>query len=107
MYDQNLVQLCGAIDASSKQSSCTDQHQNLARCGEDGIAKMGEGSLAERHFSRRLFLFLTVLLLLSMDKKGAESVPASSNATTVKGEEGREKCGLDGEKWIKVYLIQI
>ena len=107
VYDQNLVQLCGAIDASSKQSSCTDQHQNLARCGEDGIAQVGERSLTDRHFPRRLFLFLTVLLLLSMDKEGAESVPASSNAPTVKSEEGREKCGLGGEKWIKVYLIQI
>ena len=97
MYAQNLVQLCGAIDASSKQSSCTDQHQTLARCGEDGIAQVGERSLTDRHFPRRLFLFLTVLLLLSMDKEGAESVPASSNAPTVKSEEGREKCGLGGE----------
>ena len=94
LHNKNLVQLCGAIDATSKQSSCTDQHQNLARCGEDGIAQVGEGSLAERHFSRRLFLFCTGLLLLGVDKEGAEAVPASSNAPAVGGEEGREKCAL-------------
>ena len=97
MHNKNLVQLCGAIDASSKQSSRTEQHQKLARCGEDSIAQVREGSLAERHFYRRLFFFCTGLLLfLGVDKEGAEAVPASSNAPAVEGKEGREKCPLGG-----------
>ena len=95
VYDQNLVQLCGAIDASSEQSSCSDEHQHLARCGEDDTGQVGEGSLAERHLSRRLLLVL-LLLLLSVDKEGAESVPASGDAATVKSKERRKKGGLGG-----------
>ena len=95
VYDQNLVQLCGAIDASSEQSSCSDEHQHLARCGEDDTGQVGEGSLAERHLSRRLLLVL-LLLLLSVDKEGAESVPASGDAATVKSKESRKKGRLGG-----------
>ena len=94
VYDENLLQLGGAIDASSEQGGCSHEHQNLARCGEDDIGQVGEGSLAERHFSRRLFL--VILLLLGVDKEGAESVPASGDATTVEREESRKKGRLGG-----------
>ena len=103
VINQNLLQLCGAIDASSKQSGCTGEHQKLARCGEDGIGQVGEGALAEPH----LFLLILLLLLLSVDKEGAECVPPSGDATTVEGEEGRKKCGLQGGEYFSLTEITV